>query len=92
MSRPVPQPDYSNAGPVRDAAFLASRAIPARALTADLATNASNTAKVSTDAPKVALEDTDLIALVTVNGTIQPVTIANLLAFLETRYVLTPTP
>ena len=56
------------------------------------ATNATITTNVSTDAPKVILEDDDLIALVNSDGRIQPVTLANLLAFLESRYVLTPTP
>lgn len=96
MKRPVPKPDYSSSGPARDAAFLASRAIPKlaeRALLADEATNATNatnTTTVVTVDPKLTLDEDDLLALVTDSGRIQPVTLANLLAFLESRYVLTP--
>lgn len=77
---------------------IMSRPPVPRALTADSATsatnatNATNAVKVSTEATKVLLEDDDLIALVTDDGGIQPVTIANFLAFLESRYVLTPIP
>lgn len=85
-------------GKVRDDRIKAARAVPRlaeRALAADVATNATNATnavKISTEAPKVLLEDDDLVALVTDDGGISPVTIGNLLAFLESRYVLTPIP
>lgn len=88
-------------GRVRDDRIRSSRAVPAlaeRALTADVAelatnaTNASNASKVLPAAPKVMLDDADLIAIVTDEGEVQPVTLANLLVFLESRYVLTPAP
>lgn len=56
------------------------------------ATNATNAAKVLPAEPKVMLGDDDLIALVTADGEVQPVSLANLLVFLESRYVLTPIP
>ncbi len=94
-------PDYSNAGAKRDLALRAirlSRQPVPRALLADLATNAtnatnaSNVASIPTDAPKVVLDDEDLVALVTDEDTIQPVTLQNLRVFLESKYVLTPAP
>lgn len=66
-----------------------------RALSADVATdatNATNATNVLKIAEKISLEDADAIALVTPEGEIQPVTLSNLLAFLGSRYVLTPIP
>lgn len=89
-------------GKVRDQRIRDRRAVPAlaeRALSADVATtatnatNASNTTTVLPVTPKVQLDaNHDRIALVTGDGEIQPVTLANLLVFLESRYVLTPIP
>lgn len=83
-------------GAARDRRILERRAIPAlaeRSLSSDVATNAvtaTNVVQVPREVPKVMLEDADLLALVTGTDRIQPITVRNLLNFLESRYVLTP--
>lgn len=89
MARPVPKPDYSSAGPARDAAFLASRAIPARAVSASAAEVAD---KVNTVTPRGGSIDGDSFLALVVEGRIEPLTVDNLCAFLESRYVLTTIP
>ncbi len=97
MKRPVPKPDYSNAGPARDAAFLASRAIPTRALTADRATLADEATladtAVAVDASGTRGETIDDSLLATVeDGRIKPLAMADFYAQLEARYGITPVP
>lgn len=92
MARPVPKPDYSNAGAARDAAFMANRAAsrPApAALRAELADVADG---LNTVTPRGgSIDGTAYLALV-VDGRIEPLTVDNFCAYLETRYVLTPIP
>lgn len=91
-------PDYSNAGPNRDAKLRAlrlSKQPVARALLADAATTADEASvafAVSKDSPRSVLDDAALMAFLTDEDRVQPVTVADFLAFLESRYVLTPIP
>lgn len=95
MKPPVPKPDYSNAGPKRDAAAFLARRPVARAVLADTAT-AADSATVSSAvdpvSPRGTLDDTAVLALLTDDDRIEPLTIADFLAYLETKYVLTPIP
>lgn len=85
-------PDYSNAGPARDAKLRAlrlSKQPVARALVAD---EADTVLAVPKDSPRTSLDDAALMAFLTDADKIQPVTVADFMAYLETKYVLTPIP
>lgn len=82
-------------GSERDALIMARRAIPARALTADTAT-AADSATVATAvdqvSPRATLDDTMQLALLADDDRIEPAPVLDFLAYLETKYVLTPIP
>lgn len=88
-------PSYARSGTRRDAAFYESRRTALRAKTADTATSADEASvafAVSQDSPRSSLDDAALMAFVTDSDRIQPVTVEDFLAYLETKYVLTPIP
>lgn len=88
-------PDYSNAGPRRDAALRAlrlSKQPVARALTADTATEATTATAVDPVTPRATLDDTMQLALLADDDRIEPVPVLDFLAYLETKFVLTPIP
>lgn len=91
-------PSYARSGTRRDAAFYESRRTALRAKTAEQADTAASADEASVafavakDSPRSSLDDAALMAFVTDSDRIQPVTVANFLAYLETKYVLTPIP
>lgn len=91
MAQPVPKPDYSNAGEARDRAFLARQASrrPVDAATAAVAEVAQ---KVETVTPRGGSIDGEAFLALVVDGQIEPLTVDDFCAYLESRYVLTPIP
>ena len=79
-------------GSERDRRILAARSVPKlaeRSLAADAATVADESDTVT---PRgTSITGGDYLALV-VDGRIEPLTVDNLCAYLESRYVLTPIP
>lgn len=90
--RPVPKPDYSNSGAARDAAFLANRAATRPAAAAVRAETADVADGLNTVTPRGgSIDGTAYLALV-VDGRVEPLTVDDFCAYLESRYVLTPIP
>lgn len=92
MRRPVPKPDYSNAGEARDRAFyarLAANRPVERALLADASTVADG---LNTVTPRGGSIDGGAYLALVVDGRVEPLTVDDFCAYLESRYVLTPTP
>lgn len=88
-------PGRSNAGARREAAFRESRRTVDRALLADVATSAdSATVATAVDpvSPRATLDDTMQLALLADDDRIEPAPVLDFLAYLETKYVLTPIP
>ncbi len=88
-------PGMSNAGARREASFRESRRTAERALLADVAdyaTEATTAFSVSTVTPRATLDDTMQLALLADDDRIEPAPVLDFLAYLETKYVLTPIP
>lgn len=88
-------PGMSNAGARREASFRESRRTAERALLADVAdyaTEATTAFSVSTATPRATLDDTMQLALLADDDRIEPAPVLDFLAYLETKYVLTPIP
>jgi len=87
----IGNPDRSKAGPLRGYSALSVPPVP-RAIAADLATAADTADALNTVTPRgSSITGSDYLALV-VDGRVEPLTVDNLCAYLESRYVLTPIP
>ena len=88
-------PSYARSGTRRDAAFYESRRTALRARAADVAdtaTEATTAFAVDPVTPRATLDDTMQLALLADDDRIEPVPVLDILAYLETKYVLTPIP